>query len=82
MVGLAILAKLTLLMPRDACKLVVTVADGAHVNKAAIDFHLAPGDVGATGKGTSLAQDAKLPLGIDIDGKVRTGAWDIGADEH
>ena len=36
-IGLAILAKLTLLMPRNACKLIVTVADGAHVNKAAID---------------------------------------------
>lgn len=36
-VGLAILAKLTLLMPRNACKLVVTVKDGAHLNKAAID---------------------------------------------
>ena len=37
MVGLAILAKLTLLMPRNACKLVVTVLEGAHVNKAVID---------------------------------------------
>lgn len=36
-VGLAILAKLTLLLPKNSCKLRVTVIEGAHVNKAAID---------------------------------------------
>ena len=36
-IGLAILAKLTLLIPKNTCKLIVSVLKGSHVNKAAID---------------------------------------------
>ena len=36
-IGLAILAKLTLLIPKNTCKLIVTVLKGSHANKVAID---------------------------------------------
>ena len=46
------------------------------------DYHLAATDTEAIGAGTDLSADATMPLSTDIDGDVRTGAWDIGADQR
>ncbi|MDP3790874.1 MAG: LamG-like jellyroll fold domain-containing protein [Candidatus Omnitrophota bacterium] len=45
------------------------------------DFHLASTDVSAKDVGVSLSADASLAFSDDIDGQIRSGAWDIGADE-
>jgi hypothetical protein len=39
-------------------------------------------DSGAQVVSTSLSTDPDLPLFDDIDGEIRTGPWDIGADEQ
>lgn len=44
------------------------------------DFHLQASDAGAVGYG--LSDPASGLFADDIDGQVRTGAWDIGADQH
>jgi hypothetical protein len=46
------------------------------------DYHLAPADTGATGRGTDLSADPTLPVTTDVDGQLRQGYCDIGADEH
>jgi hypothetical protein len=50
------------------------------VDEANDDFHLAPNDTSALGKGTDLSSDTNLPFSTDIDGETRA-RWDIGADE-
>ncbi|MCU7935448.1 MAG: chitobiase/beta-hexosaminidase C-terminal domain-containing protein [Candidatus Thiodiazotropha sp. (ex Dulcina madagascariensis)] len=49
------------------------------------DFHLASGDISARDAGIDLSSDPSSGPGStffdDIDGDVRSGAWDIGADE-
>jgi hypothetical protein len=46
------------------------------------DFHLTSGDAGARDQGTDLSADPDLAFSDDIDGDVRGGTWDIGADEY
>ena len=45
------------------------------------DFHLSASDTGAKNYGTDLSGDSSLAFTDDIDGNIRTGTWDIGADE-
>lgn len=45
------------------------------------DFHLAVSDTIARNSGTDLSGDPYLPFATDIEGNLRQGAWDIGADE-
>jgi hypothetical protein len=54
----------------------VTFADAANA-----DFHLASGDAGARDYGADLSADAVMHFSIDIDAHIRSGPWDIGADE-
>jgi len=51
------------------------------VDRAGKDFHLAATDAGARNHGLDLSGDPYLPITDDIDGHVRSGGWDIGADE-
>jgi hypothetical protein len=51
------------------------------VNEAGDDFHLDPADTTAVDVGTDLSGDPVIPFSDDIDGDLRSGAWDIGADE-
>jgi hypothetical protein len=51
------------------------------VDRGSDDFHLASTDIGARNYGTDLSSDARVPLVDDVDGGLRTGGWDIGADE-
>jgi hypothetical protein len=51
------------------------------VNRAGNNFHLASADTGARNRGTDLSSDAHIPLMDDVDGHIRAGGWDIGADE-
>lgn len=44
------------------------------------DFHLASNDAGAKDQGTS--DPGSGLFSNDIDGKTRSGSWDIGADEY
>jgi len=46
------------------------------------DFHLASIDTGAINSGEDLSADSNLNFSFDIDGEVRSGLWDIGADEY
>ena len=56
-------------------------------DEATYDFHLAPGDTGATGRGANLSAppvEVNLSFRTDIDGQPRPAspaAWDIGIDE-
>jgi hypothetical protein len=52
------------------------------VNSGLNDFHLASGDTAAIGYGFSLSGDANNPFNDDVDRQVRTGTWDIGADQY
>jgi len=54
----------------------VFVADGD------FDYHLASSDSSALDQGTDLSTDTFLPISDDIDGELRAGAWDIGADDN
>jgi len=45
------------------------------------DFRLDPSDTAAKNAGTDLGSNSSLALYNDIDGHIRSGAWDIGADE-
>ncbi len=48
------------------------------------DFHLDPTALHAdqlVDRGLDLSADPVVPFGVDIDGALRVGAWDIGADE-
>lgn len=49
------------------------------VNAGAGDYHLASGDTGAKGFGTSDPSGGIYS--DDVDGNARTGTWDIGFDE-
>ncbi|MBN2005854.1 MAG: right-handed parallel beta-helix repeat-containing protein [Anaerolineae bacterium] len=51
------------------------------VDRAAGDYHLALTDTGARNFGADLSADATFPIADDVDGQVRAGGWDIGADE-
>ncbi|MCK4945950.1 MAG: hypothetical protein KAS59_06785, partial [Alphaproteobacteria bacterium] len=51
------------------------------VNESGDDFHLAAIDTSARNSGTDLSADVNLSISDDIDGNIRLGAWDIGADE-
>ncbi len=51
------------------------------VDAAGNDFHLAPTDTVARRAGIGLSLDATIPFSIDVDGQLRQGAWDIGADQ-
>jgi len=48
---------------------------------AAGDYHLAVGDTAAIGQGVDLSTDIRASFADDVDGEVRIGPWDIGADE-
>lgn len=52
------------------------------VDKPGRDLHLAVSDTGAKDSGTDLSGDGNLPFDDDIDGEIRTGTWDMGADEQ
>lgn len=52
------------------------------VNRALDNFHLAPSDVGASNSGLDLSGDPYISILDDVDGVLRSGAWDIGADEQ
>jgi|WetSurMetagenome_2_1015567.scaffolds.fasta_scaffold01475_10 hypothetical protein len=51
-------------------------------NETNKDFHLSPCDVGARDYGVDLSGDKYIPFSTDIEGQIRAGAWDIGADEY
>jgi len=54
------------------------------VNAAGGDFHLAPGDSAAKGRGNNLTANPTITVGDDIDGQPRPATptpWDCGADE-
>ncbi|MEJ2690369.1 MAG: DNRLRE domain-containing protein, partial [Deltaproteobacteria bacterium] len=51
------------------------------VDEADGDLHLAEDDTLALGGGVDLSTDPDLPVTNDIDGELRSGAWDIGADQ-
>jgi hypothetical protein len=51
------------------------------VNAASENFHLSSSDTTARGAGTDLSGDLNLPFNDDIDGQIRVGLWDIGADQ-
>jgi hypothetical protein len=66
-------------------------APGAHsrrnqaftfVDRVGDNFHLAVADAGARNYGSDLSSDVYLPLADDVDGELRAGGWDIGADEE
>jgi len=46
------------------------------------DAHISPCDIGARDHGADLSYDKYITLSTDIDGQVRSGTWDIGADEY
>ncbi len=46
------------------------------------NFHLQSGDSSAKDAGTDLSADAVIAVTTDIDRGVRSGIWDIGADEQ
>jgi len=50
------------------------------VDAGSDDYHLAAGDVGASGLGTNLSADPDYAFNDDIDGDIRS-AWDCGSDE-
>jgi hypothetical protein len=52
------------------------------VNAAGGDFHLGSADAGARDFGSNLSADASFPFSDDFDAVVRSGTWDIGADEY
>jgi hypothetical protein len=54
----------------------------AFVNRANRDLHLAAADEGARNHGLDLSGDPFLAITDDIDMDVRSGGWDIGADEE
>lgn len=51
------------------------------VNASAGNFHLSAADAGARNYGLDLSNDPFIPISNDIDGALRSGGWDIGADE-
>jgi hypothetical protein len=51
------------------------------INPSADDYHLADTDAGARNYGLDLSHDPQIPIFDDLDGAVRAGGWDIGADE-
>jgi hypothetical protein len=52
------------------------------VDSAAENFLLATTDAGAKNRGVDLSTDPNIPFNTDIKGTLRSGAWDIGADEQ
>lgn len=50
-------------------------------NEGRDDLHLDRSDTVAQSNGTDLSSDADYPISDDIDGEVRFGDWDIGADQ-
>lgn len=50
------------------------------LNAAGDDFHLAKNDTGARGYG--LSDPDSGGFNDDVDGEIRTGAWDIGFDQY
>lgn len=46
------------------------------------DYHLSSTDTGALNFGVDLSADPNLAFNDDIDGQIRSGVWDIGADEY
>jgi len=46
------------------------------------NYHLNGLDLGAKDFGQDLSTDLVFPFSTDIDGEVRSGPWDIGADEY
>jgi hypothetical protein len=51
------------------------------VDRPGGDFHLDSSDTGARDQGVDLSADPDLAFSDDIDGDIRSGTWDIGADE-
>ena len=51
------------------------------VDKTNKDFHLSSLDTSAKDSGIDLSSDANLAFNTDIDREIRSGFWDIGADE-
>jgi len=52
------------------------------VDESNDNFHLASSDTAAKDAGTNLSTDFDLPFVGDIDMNLRSGAWDVGADEQ
>ena len=52
------------------------------VDEANGDFHLVSDDTCAKNSGVDLSSDPNLSFNDDIDGEIRSGTWDIGADEY
>jgi len=51
------------------------------ISPSAVDFHLSSSDASAKDAGINLSADPNLSFSTDIDGQIRSGTWDIGADE-
>lgn len=60
----------------------VSGAEARFVDAAAWDFHLAASDTAAAARGADLSRDPALAFDVDLDGVVRSGAWDVGADQR
>jgi hypothetical protein len=64
-------------------------APGIHAKAGAVlfadkpgsNYHLAWNDNVAKAAGVSLGADPDLAFANDVDGEIRSGAWDIGADQ-
>lgn len=46
------------------------------------DYRISVEDTNAKDTGTDLSADAQLAFNVDLNGKTRSGTWDIGADEY
>jgi len=53
----------------------------AFLNRGSDNYHLAAGDAGGRNYGIDLSSDPFLTISDDVDSQVRSGGWDIGADE-
>ncbi|MDD5012397.1 MAG: LamG domain-containing protein [Candidatus Nanoarchaeia archaeon] len=75
----------------NACNGTDTTGTGTHnptsinfvfADKANADFHLSASDTAVINNGTDLSADGNISFSDDIDYDLRTGTWDIGADEY
>ncbi|MCR4275696.1 MAG: hypothetical protein NUV83_03035 [Candidatus Wolfebacteria bacterium] len=62
---------------------------GNKINQAAAfsdstngNYHLSSSDSAAKDAGIDLSSDSAISFSTDIDGEIRAGSWDIGADEY
>jgi hypothetical protein len=59
----------------------VNAATVTFVDESGFDLHLSASDGSARDAGLDLSADADLVVGDDIDSEVRSGMWEIGADQ-